>query len=264
MNMDKEKMQVQEKEELEIDLVEMFYYFRTKIAVILAAFFIGAVAAGIITYFFITPEYQATSKLYMVSASGDSVVDLTDLNLGTSLSLDYEELLRIRPIFEEIIKEEKLPYSYNELLGMVDISAVDDTRILTVTVTSTDPAEAQKVANALAEKAVTYVPELMEVSAPNIAEHAIYPEGKSSPSLSRNIMLGAILCTALVMAVLVILFMMDDTLQSAEDVEKVFGIMPMTVIPEGDMKEISDEAEHRGRRKRWRFFRGKRKGENRQ
>ena len=77
-------------------------------------------------------------------------------------------------------------------------------------------------------------------------------------------MLGAILCTALVMAVLVVLFMMDDTLQSAEDVEKVFGIMPMTVIPEGDMKEISDEAEHRGRRKRWRFFRGKRKGENRQ
>ena len=37
--------------------------------------------------------------------------------------------------------------------------------------------------------------------------------------------------------------LMDDSLNTAEDVEKEFGIMPFTVIPEGDIEEISDEVE---------------------
>ena len=41
----------------------------------------------------------------------------------------------------------------------------------------------------------------------------------------------------------VVRMLMDDSLYTAEDVEKEFGIMPFTVIPEGDIEEISDAAE---------------------
>ena len=92
-------------EETEIDLLELFYYLKAKLVWLISFFVIGAVIAGLITYFLITPKYTATSKLYMVSASSDSIVNLSDLNLGTSLTDDYVELLKIRPIFEEIIKE---------------------------------------------------------------------------------------------------------------------------------------------------------------
>lgn len=233
----------QREEELEIDLIELLYYFRSRLVSIIVTFLVGALGAGLITYYFITPKYEATSKLYMVSASSDSVVDLTDLNLGTSLSSDYEELLYIRPIFEEIIEEEKLGYTYEELLEMVTIDAIEDTRILTITVESISPSEAQKIANDLAEKAVTYLPKLMETSAPNIAEHAIYPEFPSSPSLAKNTLIGALLGLVLALGILTVLFVMDDTVQSAEDVEKAFGVLPLTVIPEGDIESISDKAE---------------------
>ncbi len=259
MNTNTGQIQVQDKDEFEIDLIELLYYFRSKLVTILAIFFASALIAGLITHYFITPKYQATSMLYMVSASSDSVVDLTDLNLGTSLSADYEKLLHIRPIFEEIIEEEKLSYTYDELLSMVTISTIENTRILTVTVTSTDPAEAQSIANDLAEKAVTYLPKLMETSAPNIAEYAIYPEGKSSPSLPKNTMLGALIGLVLTLGVLTVMFVMDDTLQSAEDVEKVFGIMPMTVIPEGNIQNASDKSDRKVRRKKKLFHLRKRK-----
>ena len=111
---------------------------------------IGAVIAGLITYFLITPKYTATSKLYMVSASSDSIVNLSDLNLGTSLTDDYVELLKIRPIFEEIIKELDLDYTYDELLSMTSIASLNKTRLLGITVESTDPVEARDIANALA------------------------------------------------------------------------------------------------------------------
>ncbi len=47
----------------------------------------------------------------------------------------------------------------------------------------------------------------------------------------------------LVAVIFVVRMLRDDSLNTAEDVEKEFGIMPFTVIPEGDIEEISDEVE---------------------
>ena len=255
-----EKIQISQldNEEVEIDLVELLYFFKTKLFSIILMAVLGALIAGLVTNYLMTPKYQAASKLYMVSASNDSVVDLTDLNIGTSLSEDYAELLHIRPIFEEVIEEENLPYIYEELLEMVAIAPIEETRILTITVTSEKPEEAQIIANDLADKAVTYLPKLMDTSAPNIAERAIYPEEPSSPNLIKNTLLGGVVGLVLILAILVVLYIMDDTLKSAEDVEKTFGIMPLTVVPEGDMETISDKAEKEIRKKKMRRRRRKR------
>lgn len=244
MNQKTELVQMKEKdEEVEIDLLDLLSFYWARKWLIIAGFLAGAVIVGLVTFYLITPRYTATSKLYMVSASSDSIVDLTDLNIGTSLSTDYEQLLQVRPIFEEVIEKEKLPYTYEQLLGMITISTITDTRILTISVESTKPDEAMRIANRLANLATTELPRLMDTSKPNIAEDAILPEGKSSPSLSKNVVIGALAGMILVLVVLTFFYMTDDTMKSAEDVEKEFGIMPLTVIPEGDVASISDEKE---------------------
>lgn len=232
-----------ENDELEIDLLEVFYYLKARVVWLIVAFVAGAVLAGGFTALFIAPKYQASSKVYMVSSSGGSMVDLTDLNIGTSLSADYVELLKIRPIFEDVIGELDLEYTYDELLGMTEIGTIGDTRLMKITVTSTDPKEAKAVANALAEKAVTYVPDVMETAEPNIAEYAITPKKKSSPSLSKNSLLGGLVAFVILAAIYVVQLLMDDTFKSAEDVEKMLGVMPLTVIPEGNLETIDDKAE---------------------
>lgn len=248
MNQQTDNIQLQDNnDEVEIDIVELLYYYKSKLLIIIAGLIVGAVAAGAITYYCITPKYTAVSKMYMVSASKDSVIDITDLNLGTSLSSDYEELIKIRPIFETVIEENNLPYTYDELLDMVTIATVTDTRILTISVESTDPKEAQLIANALAKEAKDTIPELMDTSEPNIAERAIVPEEKSSPSYTTNIMIGAVGVVVVILAVLTVMFVTDDTLKSAEDVEKAFGVMPLTVIPEGDIGKLSEKEEKKQR-----------------
>ncbi len=244
---DKIQIQDQDSEEVEIDLLELFQYFRSQILILIIALLVGGVAAGAITHFLITPKYQATSKLYVVSASNNKIVDLNDLNIGTSLSEDYTELIKIRPILEDVIKDCNLDYEYEELLEMLTIAPVGETRILAITVESTSAKEAMTIANSVAATAVTYLPKLMETTAPNIAEKAVLPEGPCSPNLVKNIAIGAIGMLVLVMAVLTVLFLMDDTMRSAEEVEKAFGVMPLTVIPEGDIAEISDKKRGRDR-----------------
>lgn len=241
MNQGTDKQMKEQNEEIEIDLLELFFYLKSKAAWLISAFLAGALFAGLITIFCMTPKYRATAKLYMVSASSDSIVDLTDLNLGTSLSEDYEELLKIRPIFEEVIEELSLSYTYEELLGMTTIATIGKTRLLAITAESTNPAEAKEIANCLADKAVTYVPEVMETSTPNIAEPAIIPEKKSSPSLVKNTMIGAVVFLLAAAAFFTVRLLMDDTFHSAEDVEKAFGVMPLTVIPEGMEEKKSRE-----------------------
>lgn len=222
-----------DREEIEIDLLDLFYYYRSKIVWIIAAFLIGALLAGVITQFAITPKYTATSTMYMVSSSSGSVVDLTDLNIGESLSSDYIELIKTRPIIEDVIRDQDLDYKYEEVLKMLNLSVVADTRIIKIAVTSTDREEAMNIANELAIKAEEKLPKLMDAPKPNIAEKAILPQHKSSPSLTKNTMIGALLLLLLTLAVLTVMYLMDDTLKTAEDVEKHFGIMPLTVIPEG-------------------------------
>ena len=230
-----------EREEIEIDLLDLINYYRSKLGWLIAAFIVGALIAGCITQFAMTPRYTATSTMYMVSSSSGSVVDLTDLNIGESLSQDYVELIKTRPIIEDMINDQSLEYDYEEVLDMLDLSVVTNTRIIKIAVTADDPEEATDMANALAISAERTLPKLMDAPKPNIAERAVIPEDKSSPSLTKNVMIGALLLLLLTLAVLTVMYLMDDTLKSAEDVEKHFGVMPLTVIPEGKIEGMDPD-----------------------
>ena len=224
-------------EEVEIDLLELLIYFKNRILFIIGAFILGAIIAGGITKFLITPKYTATSTMYMVSASTNSVVDVSDLNIGRALSSDYVEIMQTRTIVEEVIKELGLDYSYGQVLRMMNLSVVDDTRIVKIKVTCANPEEAMDIANCLAEKTKDQIPDLMDAPEPNIVEKAVLPTAKSSPSLTKNVLIGAMLLTIVVLGILTFLFITDDTLKTADDVEKVFGIIPLSVIPEGKIEE---------------------------
>ena len=240
-------------EEMEIDLLELFGHFMDKIWWIILGFLAGALIAGLITHFAITPKYTATAKMYMVSSSSQSVVDLTDLNIGQSISGDYVELLKTRPIVEGVIQEQGLEYSYGQLVSMMSLSVVNNTRIIKIDVTSTDPKEAMNIANALAEKGVSELPKLMETPAPHVAEYAIVPVNKSSPSLTKNTMIGALLGLLLMLAIFTIQFLMDDTFKTAEEIEREFGVMPLTVIPEGKIEGLASTNE-KARRRRGKYY----------
>ncbi len=191
----------------------------------------------------------------MISASSDSVVDLSDLNIGASLSNDYVELMKSRPVLEDVIERLGLDYTYEQLSSMISLNVVSNTRIVRIAVTSTDPREAMDIANQMAWTSKSRLPLVMDAPAPTIAEEAVLPKVKSSPSLSRNVMLGSFLLLAAALAVLTFTYLMDDTVKTAEDVEREFGVMPLSTIPEGTIEGMGGHKEEDKRR----FFRGKKR-----
>lgn len=234
-------------EEIEIDLLDLFSYYLSKLPILIVAILIGAILSGLCTVRFIPKRYTAVSRMYMISASSDSVVDLSDLNIGASLSNDYVELMKSRPVINDVIQSLGLQYTYDELVQMISLSVVSNTRIIRISVTSTDPEEAMMIANQMARTAKAQLPVVMDAPSPSIAEEAVLPTVKSSPSLSRNVLMGALLCLVAVLGVLTFLYMMDDTIKTPEDLEKEFGFMPMTVIPEGNIEGMIKTADEEKR-----------------
>ncbi len=228
--------------EEEIDLVEIFYLMIDNIVKIVACLLVGAVIAFAGTRFLITPKYQATARMYIVSASNNSVVNISDLNLGSALRADYKELLKSRTLLEDVIDDLDLSeqYTYRNLQSMISVVNPTDTRILNINVTTADPVLSADIANSLVNQAKIYLPDVMKTDEPSIYEYAIVPTSKSSPSYSKNTMIGGLLGALLCMGILIIKYLMNDTILTPDDVYKYFGVQPLAVIPEGNLGEFNE------------------------
>ena len=237
--------------EAEIDLLDLAFSLLDRIHYIILCFLAGAVLFNAYSYFFIAPTYQSTSKLYVVSSSDDSVVDLSDLNMGTSLTADYEELILSYPVLNIVIDRLDLEMTSEKLAKMITLVNPGNTRILRITVTSTDPYLARDIANTVAEVSVEYLPETMGTIAPTIAQTARLATNKSGPSYLKYTMMGAMLGMVLCCGFFIVLYLLDDTIRTPEDMEKYFGMVPLTSIPDTPLFEDhhTERKKKKGRRK---------------
>ena len=230
-------------EETEIDLIDLAWALLDKIHYIVLCFLIGAVIMNAYSYFLVRPTYKSTAKMYVVSASKNSVVDLDALNIGTSLTADYEQLMLSYSVLEQVINKLNLDMDSDTLAKMITLENPTDTRILNINVVSTDPKSARDIANTLMDVSVDYLPKTMSTNAPNVAQKAKLADHKDGPSYTKYTMIGALAGAFLYCMYLVVKYLMDDTIHTADDMEKYFDIVPLAVIP--DVEELASEKQQK-------------------
>lgn len=221
---------VQPDDEMEIDLLELFQVLLQKAWVIILCMVIGAGLAFGGTKMLLTPKYSASSQIYILTKT-TSVTSLADIQMGAQLTVDFEVLAKSRPVVEEVIDELNLDYTYEELVEMITTLNPSDTRILKMTVENEDPNLAKEIANAMAEVTAERVAYIMTTDKPKIVEEAVTPEKPSSPSTVKNTALGGILGAVLAMGIIVIIYLMNDTIQTEEDVRKYLDLNTLAALP---------------------------------
>lgn len=236
-------------QEAEIDLIDLAWALLDKIHYIVLCFLIGAVIMNAYSYFLVRPTYKSTAKMYVVSASKNSVVDLDALNIGTSLTADYEQLMLSYPVLEQVINKLNLDMDSDTLAKMITLENPTDTRILNINVVSTDPKSARDIANTLMDVSVDYLPKTMSTNAPNVAQKAKLADHKDGPSYTKYTMIGALAGAFLYCMYLVVKYLMDDTIHTAEDMEKYFGTAPLTTIPDSAQVEDMEEEYYKNKKK---------------
>ena len=227
---------IQQTDGIEIDLWEIFLVLIHNLALIVCVGIMMALGAFLFTQLFVTPVYESTTKIYILNKQDNNAVTYSDIQLGTQLTKDYAELIQSRSVLEEVVQGMGLDLTYDEMLKKVAVTTPADTRILAITVTDTDPVQAMQMANAVREAASVHIMNVMDIQAVNVAETANMPMKKASPSVLKNTFIGGVLGVLLIVAVVLLRYLMDDTVKTPEDVEKYLQLSTLAVIPlnEGD------------------------------
>ena len=107
------------------------------------------------------------------------------------------------------------------------------------------------IANELARLAIDWLPEVMRSNEPSIAEEAVTPTKKSSPSYVINTLAGALALAAFYYGFELLRRLHDDTIHTGEDLERYFGVVALTSIPEekGVQDHSEDKKPKRGAKK---------------
>ena len=201
----------------EIDLLELIQAFWHRLWLILLAALAGGTIAYAYSRYVLIPQYRSTAMLYVLSKEATLT---SDLQLGSQLTLDYQVLITSRPVLEEVIEELQLEMTYKELRSSISVENPSDTRFLNVTVQNPDPLLAKQIVDKVATTSSDYIGDIMEMVPPKLIEDGEVPMIKSSPSNSRNAILGALVGMVLVCGIIAVEILMNDTVCTEEDVTK--------------------------------------------
>lgn len=218
--------------EIEFDLLEIIRVLFGRLWIIMGSGFIAALICFAISAYVLAPVYESTTKIYILNKADNASVTYTDVQMGTQLTKDYAELINSRYVIENVINQLSLTdMDYKDLTKKVSVHTPVDTRIVSITVEHTDPELAMRIANCIREVAGEHIQNVMDIEAVNVVETANMPIEKSGPSVVKWTLIGCVAGAFLACAVILIIFFLDDTIKSSEDVEKYLGLSTLAMIP---------------------------------
>ena len=216
--------------EYEIDLMELLYRMLVNWKWIVCLALVCAIAFGAYTMFLVTPMYEAKATIYVLGRS-DSAINLSDLQLGNSLTADYIKVFDMWEVHDKVINQMNLPYTYKQVQNMLSITNDANTRMLDIKVKSASPVEAANMANTYAVVASEYIAETMKTDKPTIMSSALTPVNPVSPSKVKNVVLGGFLGGVIACAFIAVRHLMDDKYKTADDIRKYTGLTTLAVVP---------------------------------
>ncbi|BBY59372.1 polysaccharide biosynthesis tyrosine autokinase [Mycolicibacterium sarraceniae] len=186
-----------------------------------------------------TPLYQASTRLFVSTTSGDSVSDLYNGNrLSQERVLSYTQLLMGETLAQRTIDRLQLNMTAAGLKANVTAKSKPDTVLIDVSVLDPSPVQARDIANALSDEFVVMASEL-ETPSPGarpearvvVEQRATVPESPVVPKKKRNLALAIVLGGILGIGIAVLRGLLDNTVKSQETLEGVTGTGVVGYIP---------------------------------
>ncbi len=212
-----------------IDLMGLFFFVLEKCwCVLLSAVLFTALLGWRASQ--AVPTYTATAKLYIVNPAS-SGISIADLQLGTVLTLDYQEVFKTWEVHEMVRQELDLPYSYAQMQNMLTVTNPEDTRLLYITVVNPEAQLAADIANAYARAAKEFIISTMKGEQPSDFSIALVPGSAHVTSRTQSMVMGFLIGSVLAIGVLTLIFLLDNSPKTPEDIQKYTAMPTLALLP---------------------------------
>lgn len=217
----------------ELDLKELFQIFWNKKIQIILLILIFMVIGIIYTLGFITPKYSSSTTLVLASGGNrqTNTITATDITLNSKLVSTYSELIKNKNVLRQVKSNLNINLDEEGLRNSIQVTSVKDTELIKITVTNEDATISAKVANEIAKVFMGKVKEIYNIENIQVVDTAEIEKEPSNINHTKDVVIFAGI--GLVVAVMYVLIanMLDTTIKTAEEVEKLFKVPVLVNIP---------------------------------
>ena len=225
----------------EIDLQRVLNSFKQKIVLIAFIAFLTCVFVSCYVLFLEKPYYKSTSTLVLtgISTSNNSSDGITtsDLTINSELVNTYQEIIKSKKVLNQVIDKLELEMTPDDLAKIIKVSAVNDTEIISITVTNRNPKTATMIANEVANIFSEEVVKIYNIENITTLDSAEIPTKPANMSFLHQFGIAFVCGLALGSIITFLLAYFDTTIKTVEQIEEVTKLPILGRIPNYNSKK---------------------------
>lgn len=228
---------MEQKPEMEVDVQRLISALWNKKWLIVGVAVVCAIIFFLGTFYLVTPQYQSSAMFYVNNSDvslGDATfsIDSGDISAAKSLVNSYIVILQTRESINDVIDYAGVDRTYSQVRNMISAASVNSTEIFQVVVTSPDPEEAERIANAIAYILPKRISSIIEGSSAKVVDTAVVPTAPSSPSYSQNTLIGFVIGFVLMACIIVLQEIFDITIRAEDDISQSCKHPILAAVPD--------------------------------
>ncbi|MFE1242839.1 YveK family protein [Fictibacillus sp. NPDC058756] len=219
-----------------ISLKELFAILRKRLWLIISLTVVAAVTAGVISFYFLTPIYQASTQLLVNQSKNDKQIDINQVQTNLELINTYNVIIKSPAILEKVIAQLNLDTSVGQLNEQITVSSKENSQVVEVLVEDKDPAQAVLLVNTIGDVFKKEIKPIMNVDKDNVSilSKAQLAEDPSpiKPKPLLNIAIALVVGLMAGVGLAFLLEYMDTTIKTEQDIENILGLPVLGTISE--------------------------------
>lgn len=179
-----------------------------------------------ISYFALTPIYQASTQILVNQKDAKQQLDVTQLSSNVNLINTYSVIIKSPAILEKVIENLNLTENVKQINEKITIDNTQNSQVFSLTVEDRNPVMATKIANSVSETFQKEIPNIMNVDNVSILAKAEF-EKHPAPVKPNPLLNMALACVVGLMTGIGLAFLlefMDSTLKDDHDIEEYLGL----------------------------------------
>lgn len=219
-------------EEQVISLGEILEVLKKRWKMILIITLLATLVSGLVSFFLISPKYEASTKLFIGKEAGaEKGYDQSEIAMYQKLMKTYSEAIKTRDLVGRAIKSANSNLTEDEVLEKLTVVTVADTQILQIKIDDKDPNMAATMVQAITNEFVTTSKVLVPNGNIKVIESVKVPETPVSPNKKMNIAIAFLLGLMVSVGISFLLEFLDNTYKNREQLEKELEIPVIGTIP---------------------------------
>ena len=222
----------------EINIKDFFNYLKKYILIICGVVVIFVI--GVFTYdkSIKKPLYTTYTTIILTKsneAQTGTTITQNDILLNQKLVETYTKIIKSKLVLDQVISETGITYTAEELGQNVAVEAYENTEMLKISVTDSDPELSASIANSIAQVFSGEVAKIYQMNNISVIDIAQVPEEVSNNTLTRDFFIALFISIFGSIGVIFIIYYFDDSIKLTDDLEEEIGMPVIAKVFKSDI-----------------------------